>query len=60
MGAESFCLSTVAQNDTPLSLAGMYKPLERIKASRHLVIPRRADHEHFGYLVLQCHFSCRP
>jgi dienelactone hydrolase len=41
-------LYVVAENDTVLPLAGMYELFERTPAPKHLVILRRADHEHFG------------
>jgi dienelactone hydrolase len=41
-------LYLVAENDTILPLAGMYELFERTRATKHLVILRRADHEHFG------------
>jgi dienelactone hydrolase len=41
-------LYLVAENDTALPLAGMYELFERTRATRHMVILRRADHGHFG------------
>lgn len=41
-------LYLVAENDTALPLAGMYELFERTRATKHMVILRRADHGHFG------------
>ena len=41
-------LYLVAENDTALPLAGMYELFERTRATRHMVILRRAEHGHFG------------
>jgi dienelactone hydrolase len=40
-------LYLVAENDTPLPLDGMYELFERTRATKHMVILRRADHGHF-------------
>jgi len=40
-------LYLVAEQDGALPLAGMYELFERTVATKHLVILRRADHEHF-------------
>ena len=39
-------LYLVAENDTALPLAGMYELFARTRATRHMVILRRADHGH--------------
>jgi dienelactone hydrolase len=41
-------LYLVAENDTALPLAGMYELFQRTRATKHMVILRRADHGHFG------------
>ena len=41
-------LYLVAENDTALPLAGMVELFERTRATKHMVILRRADHGHFG------------
>ena len=41
-------LYLVAENDTALPLAGMYELFERTRATKRMVILRRADHGHFG------------
>ena len=41
-------LYLVAENDTALPLAGMYELFERTRATKHLIILRRANHGHFG------------
>ena len=46
-------LYLVAENDTALPLAGMYELFERTRATKHMVILRRADHGHFGDEVEQ-------
>ena len=40
-------LYLVAEDDTALPLAGMYELFERTRATKHMVILRRADHGHF-------------
>ena len=40
-------LYLVAENDISLPLAGMYELFERTRATKHMVILRRADHGHF-------------
>src|SRR5438128_3601803 len=46
-------LYLVAENDTALPLAGMYELFERTRATKRMVILRRADHGHFGDEVEQ-------
>jgi hypothetical protein len=40
-------LYLVAENDTALPLEGMYELFERTRATKQMVILRRADHDHF-------------
>jgi len=46
-------LYLVAENDTVLPLAGMYELFQRTRATKHMVILRRADHGHFGDEIAQ-------
>jgi dienelactone hydrolase len=41
-------LYLVAEDDTALPLAGMHELFARTRATKHMVILRRADHGHFG------------
>lgn len=40
-------LFLVAENDTPLPLAGMYELFDRTRAPKRMMILHRADHSHF-------------
>jgi dienelactone hydrolase len=46
-GRDVPALYLVAENDTPLPLAGMYELFERTPATKQMVILRGADHLHF-------------
>jgi dienelactone hydrolase len=52
-------LYLVAENDTPLPLAGMYELFERTPARKQMIILRRADHLHFMDNVEQEHEAFR-
>jgi len=52
-------LYLVAENDTPLPLAGMHELFERTPATKQMVILRRADHLHFIDDVEQEHETVR-
>jgi predicted dienelactone hydrolase len=52
-------LYLVAENDTPLPLAGMYELFERTPATKRMVILRRADHSHFMDNVEEEHEAMR-
>jgi dienelactone hydrolase len=52
-------LYLVADNDTPLPLAGMYELFDRTPANKQMVILRRADHIHFIDNVEQEHEAVR-
>ena len=52
-------LYLVAEDDTALPLAGMYELFERTRATKHMVILRRADHLHFMDDVEQQHETVR-
>lgn len=52
-------LYLVAEDDTPLPLAGMYELFARTPATKQMVILRRADHLHFLDNVEQEHESVR-
>ena len=52
-------LYLVAENDTPLPLAGMYELFERTPSKKVMVILRRADHCHFLDDVEQQHEAMR-
>jgi dienelactone hydrolase len=52
-------LYLVAENDTPLPLAGMYELFERTPSKKLMVILRRADHCHFLDDVEQQHEAMR-
>jgi hypothetical protein len=41
-------LYLVAEDDTALPLAGMYELLERTRATKRMIVLRRADHGHFA------------
>ncbi len=52
-------LYLVAEQDTPLPLAGMYELFARTPATRQMLILRRADHAHFMDHVEQEHEAVR-
>src|SRR5262249_6239351 len=52
-------LYLVAENDTPLPLAGMYELFERTPSKKLMVVLRRADHCHFLDDVEQQHEAMR-
>lgn len=52
-------LYLVAENDTPLPLAGMHELFERTPASKRMIVLRRADHLHFIDNVEQEHEAFR-
>jgi len=52
-------LYLVAEQDTPLPLAGMYELFERTTSTKQMVILRRADHSHFLDNVEQEHETLR-
>lgn len=52
-------LYLVAENDVPLPLHGMYELFERTRATKQMVILKRADHLHFIDNVEQMHETLR-
>lgn len=52
-------LFIVAENDACLPLAGMYETFERVPATKHLAVLRRADHMHFMDNVEEMHEAGR-
>ena len=52
-------LFIAAENDACLPLAGMYETFERVPASKHLAVLRRADHMHFMDHVEEMHEAGR-
>jgi predicted dienelactone hydrolase len=52
-------LYLVAENDVALPLAGMYELFERTRATKRMLILRRADHAHFMDNVEQLHETAR-
>jgi len=58
-GCDVPTLNLVAENDTSLPLAGMYEIFERIRATKQMVILRRADHMHFMDNVEEIHETVR-
>jgi dienelactone hydrolase len=58
-GRDVPALYLVAENDVPLPLSGMYELFERTRATKQMVILRRADHAHFMDGVEELHESFR-
>jgi pimeloyl-ACP methyl ester carboxylesterase len=52
-------LLLVAENDIPLPLDGMFEIFERTRATKQMVILRRADHGHFLDHIEEEHESAR-
>jgi predicted dienelactone hydrolase len=58
-GRDVRTLYLVADRDTPLPLNGMYELFDRTRATKQMVILRRADHLHFMDNVEQEHEAAR-